>query len=229
MSNSEYKLELSPRTLQGKKLAKLRAEGLIPSTVYGGKKTVLTASPYNPTEKVLREAGYHSPVELSIENHPQLAVVKTVQVDPVSRRIISVEFQAISASAAVEVTTPIKIVGFETSDASKAHLSILQVVEEIDVKGKPADLPKEIELDASTLKEAGDKLTLNELKLPKGVEVADKELESDLLIANVYDPAAEAAAREAEDEAAKAAEPVSAADVPADNGQKPEAAAEEAK
>ncbi len=226
MSNSEYKLELSPRTLQGKKLAKLRAEGLIPSTVYGGKKTILTASPYNETEKVLLLAGYHSPIELSIEKHPQLAVVKTVQIDSVSRRIISVEFQAISASSAVEVTTPIKLVGFESSDASKAHLSILQVVEEIDIKGKPADLPKEIEVDASTLKEAGEKLTLEDLKLPKGVEVVNKELEKDLLIANVYDPAAEAAAREAEDEAAKAAGPVSAADVPADNGQKPEAGEE---
>ena len=47
-------------------------------------------------------------------------------------------------------------------------------------------------------------VTLGDIKLPQGVELADKELELSMVIANVYDPAAEAAAREAEDEKADA-------------------------
>ena len=77
---------------------------------------------------------------------------------------------------------------------------------EVDVKAKPSDLPEELTVDGSGLSSAEDKLTLGDLKLPEGVELADKELELSTVIANVYDPAAEAAAREAEDAKADAGE-----------------------
>lgn len=216
---AEYKLALDKREVTGKKLKALRAAGLIPSVIYGGKEPVLAASEYVATEKVLNLAGYHSPIDLDVAGKKQLAIVKDVAVDPVSRRIINIEFQAISANEVVEATTPIVIVNFEASDASKLyHFAMTQALEEIDVKAKPADLPKELEIDAGKLVNVDDKLTIADIVLPSGVELADKELDKEQVVASLYDPAAEAAAREAEAE-----EPaMEAADVPADNGSKPE-------
>jgi large subunit ribosomal protein L25 len=85
-------------------------------------------------------------------------------------------------------------------------------MEEIDIKAKPSDLPEAIIVDASGMKEAGDAITIADLKLPKGVELADKELDRELAVANIYDPAQEAAEREAEAEADKAAEEARAAE-----------------
>ncbi|MCR5572444.1 MAG: 50S ribosomal protein L25 [Candidatus Saccharibacteria bacterium] len=213
---SEDKLSLAKRELTGKKVKSLREQGLIPSVVFGGKgEPVLTQSPYNETEKVLLSAGYHSPIDLDIDGKKQMALVKVVHVDPVKRTIQNVEFQAISANQVVEATTPIEIVNFEQSDASKAHLTILQVMEEIDVKAKPADLPESIIVDASGLKTVEDGIVVADLQLPKGVELADKELDPESAIANVYDPAQEAAEREAEAEADKAAEEARAAEAEA--------------
>lgn len=224
---SENKLSLEKRTVAGKKLAGLRAEGLIPSVVYGGEAApVMTASPYNETEKVLRSAGYHSTIDLTVDGKATLAIVKDVAVDPVSRKIVNVEFQAVSADKPVEAVTPIVIVNFESSEANKLHYVYTQSIEEIEVKAKPADLPKELVLDAAGLADLDDKLTVADLKLPQGVELADKELSADQVIASLYDPAAVAAAREAEEAAAKDAAAVDAADVPSDNGSKPEEAAE---
>lgn len=221
---AEYKLTLEKRELTGKKLKELRAKGLIPSVVYGGKEPVLAASEYVATEKVLEKAGYHSPVDLDIAGKKALAIVKDVHIDPVSRKIINVEFQAIKANEVVEATTPIVIVNFEASDASKLyHFAMTQAMEEIDVKAKPADLPKDIEIDASKLATVEDKITVADIKLPEGVTLADKELSPEQVIASLYDPAAEAAAREAE----AAEEAVDAADVPSDNGTKSEEATEE--
>ena len=216
---AEYKLALDKREVTGKKLKALRAAGLIPSVIYGGKEPVFAASEYVATEKVLNLAGYHSPIDLDVAGKKQLAIVKDVAVDPVSRRIINIEFQAISANEVVEATTPIVIVNFEASDASKLyHFAMTQALEEIDVKAKPADLPKELEIDAGKLVNVDDKLTIADIVLPGGVELADKELDKEQVVASLYDPAAEAAAREAEAE-----EPtMEAADVPADNGSKPE-------
>lgn len=221
---AEYKLTLEKREIAGKKLKALRASGMIPSVIYGGKTPVLAASEYVATEKVLLAAGYHSPIDLDVAGKKQLAIVKNVQIDSVSRKIVNVEFQAISTNEVVEATTPIVIVNFEASDASKLyHFALNQAMEEIDVKAKPADLPKELEISAEKLTNVDDKLTIADIVLPKGVEFADKELDAEQVVASVYDPAAEAAAREAE-----AAEPaVEAADVPSENGEKPAEATEE--
>lgn len=215
MSNQ---LSLEQRTAQGKKLKALRAAGQIPSVIYGVAEPILTVSAYNATEKVLLEAGYHSPVELLISGKPQLAIVKNIDVDPVSRRILNVEFQAISADEVVTATTPIRVVEFEASDASKFHFVVMPVLEEIEVKAKPSDLPEELIVSGAKLTGVNDKLTVADLVLPKGVELADKELDKNTVIANVYDPAAEAAAREAEDQkpAAEAAAPAEATEAKAE-------------
>ena len=217
---SDYNLSLTVRTETGKKALALREEGLIPSVIYGGESTVLAKSPYNDTEKVLKLAGYHSPIDLTVDDKKTMAIVKNVQLDPVSRRIINVSFQAVSADKLVEATTPIVLVNFETSDANKAHLTLDQVMEEIDVKAKPADLPKELSIDVAKLATVEDKIFVKDIVLPTGVELADKELDPETVIANVYDAVAEAEAREAAEKAAAGAQ-VDAADVPSDNGEKP--------
>ena len=209
---AEYKLALEKREVTGKKLKGLRASGLIPSVIFGGKEPILAASEYVATEKVLSGAGYHSPIDLTIDGKKRLAIVKDVHIDPVSRKIINIEFQAISAKEAVEATTPIVVVNFEESEASKTyHFAMNQAIDEIDVKAKPADLPKELTIDASGLEAIEDKLMLAAIKLPEGVEYADKEIDLEQIVVSLYDPAAEAEKRAAEEakeaeEAAEAAE-----------------------
>lgn len=209
MSNQ---LTLEKRSVQGKKLKALRSAGQIPSVVYGGTEPILATSAYNVTEKALLEAGYHSPIELVIDGKNQLAIVKDIAIDPVSRRILNIEFQAIAADEVVEATTPIEFVGFEGSEATKLHYVLSPVMEEVEIKAKPSDLPEKLIADASKLATTEDKLTVADLQLPAGVKLANKELEPTAAIAIVYDPAAEAAAREAEQAQPAAEEEASAAD-----------------
>ena len=224
---AEYKLTLKKRELTGKKLGNLRKQGLIPSVVYGGKSPIMGASEYVPTEKVLEKAGYHSPIDLDIDGKKQLAIVKDVQLDPVSRMILNVEFQAISAREAVVATTPVVVVNFEESEASKTyHFAINQSVVELDVKAKPADLPKELTVDASQMKEVEDKITIADITLPKGVEFANKEIDNEQVVASLYDPAVEAEKREAEAAETESEEAVEA-EGEAESEAKPEAEAAE--
>ncbi|MBQ9017185.1 50S ribosomal protein L25 [Candidatus Saccharibacteria bacterium] len=226
---AEIKLSLEKREIAGKKLAALREAGKVPAVIYGGQtEPTLVQAEYNEIEKALRLAGYHSTLDLSVAGKSQLAIVKNIDIDPVTRKLVNVEFQAVSADEVIEATAPIVLEGFESSEANKLHYVILQVMEEIEVKAKPADLPEKIVADASKFATLDDKLTIADLVLPKGVELADKELSSDQVVASIYDPAAEAAAREAE-EAAAAEANTDAADVPSDNGSKPEEAPAEGK
>ena len=224
---AEYKLSLEKRELTGKHLKSLRAEGKIPSVVYGGKEPILTGSAYVETEKVLEKAGYHSPIDLDIEGKKRIAIVKNVAFDPVSRKIINIEFLAVSAKEVVEATTPVVVMNYEQSEAAKVyHFVLSQQIDEIDVKAKPSDLPKELMVDAASFKELDDKLTIADIKLPEGAELADKELDPEQVVASLYDPAAEAEKREAED---KAAEEAAGEEAPAGEGDsKPEAETKDA-
>lgn len=204
---AEYKLQLAKRNVAGKKTKKLRRDGYITSVIYGVETPILAMSEYVPTEKILEKAGYHSPIDLDLDGKVQLAIVKDIQLDPVSRRINNIEFQAISRDEVVEATAPVVIINFEGSEASKTHhYELNQSIEELAIKAKPADLPEDLEVDASALTELDDKIILSDIKLPNGVELADKELEADQVVASLYDPAAEAAAREAEIEETAAEE-----------------------
>ena len=222
---AEYKLTLEKREVTGKKLKSLRDKGLIPSVIFGGgKEPFLMASEYVATEKVLLGAGYHSPIDLTIDGKKKLAIVENVHIDPVTRKIINIEFRAISAKEAVVATTPLEIVGFEESEASKIyHFAMNQSIDEIDVKAKPADLPKELTIDASKMADIDDKLVLGDIKLPEGVEFADKEIDLEQVVVSLYDPVAEAEKREAEEAAAAAA----AAEAAAEEGGEAEESAEE--
>lgn len=213
---SEISLNLTKRELTGKKAKSLREKGIVPSVVFGGKEPILTQSEYVETDKAVRAVGYHSPLDLVIDGKKQMAMVKTVAMDPVKHTFINIEFQSIKANAVVEATAPIVVVNYESSDASKAHLEILHVLEEVEVKAKPADLPEAIEVDASKLAAAGDRLIVADIVLPKGVEFADKEIDTEAVIANVYDPATEAAERDAKAELDKAAEEARAAEADAE-------------
>ena len=213
---SEISLNLTKRELTRKKAKSLREKGIVPSVVFGGKEPILTQSEYVETDKAVRAVGYHSPLDLVIDGKKQMAMVKTVAMDPVKHTFINIEFQSIKANAVVEATAPIVVINYESSDASKAHLEILHVLEEVEVKAKPADLPEAIEVDASKLAAAGDRLIVADIVLPKGVEFADKEIDTEAVIANVYAPATEAAERDAKAESDKAAEEARAAEVEAE-------------
>jgi large subunit ribosomal protein L25 len=76
-------------------------------------------------------------------------------------------------------------------------LVILQAIEHIEIKAKPADLPESLELSIINLATTDDKISVEDIKLPEGVEFADAEQDMELVIANVYEPSALQAANEA--------------------------------
>ena len=210
-------LTLQPRELQGKKVARLRKEGIVPGVVYGhGMSPIIVQSPYREIEVAVHGAGKHTPVQLTVDGKKKIAMIKDVDRDPVKARIRHVAFHAVKANEVVTAEVPIRLIGEGESEAERAGLVVLQAIEQIEVKAKPAELPEALEVSLGSLVTTEDKLTLADITLPHGVEFADAELDYELVIANVYEPAALQAANDAA--GGDAVEAV-ADDVPADNGE----------
>lgn len=219
-------LKLDERTVEGKKLAKLRSSGYIPSVVYGGKnQPIMAQSKQIETVKVVRSVGRHTPVSLSIDGKKRLAIIKSIDIDPVKHVIRHVAFHLIKQSDVITTEVPVILTGLGESAAEKAGLVILQAIEDMEIKAKPADLPESIEIPVAGLATADDKITVGDIKLPEGVEFADNEQDTELVIANVYEPSALAAANEA---AGGDAEVEAESEVPVEGEEeKPEAEAAE--
>jgi len=182
----------------GKKVDKLRQEGLVPSVVYGGKaEPIATQSQFVDTTKVVRSAGKHSPVHLVIDGKKKLAIIKSIDHDPVKHTVRHVAFHTIKQNEVITTEVHIVLTGIGESEAEKAGLVVLQAIEKVEIKAKPADLPESLELSILNLASTEDKLTLADVALPEGVEFADVEQDVELVVANVYEPSALQAANEA--------------------------------
>lgn len=210
----DISLNLTKRVAHGKKVAVLRRDGYVPSVVYGGHdEPVSTQSADVETAKVVREAGKHTPVHLTIDGKKKLAIIKSIEIDPVKHRVVHVAFHAIKQNDIITTEVPIVLAGQGESEAEKAGLIVLQAIESVEIKAKPADLPESLEVSITNLTTDEDKITLHDITLPKGVEYADIEQDLDLVVANVYEPAALEAANEA-----AAGDAVDESQVEAENG-----------
>lgn len=202
-------LKLEKRELHGKKVIQLRRQGLVPGVVYGGGlEPVSVQGDAGEIDKVVARAGTHTPVQLPGFKR-SMAMIKDVDIDPVRGRIRHISLHAVKADEVVEAEVPIRLVGEGESVAEKAGLVVLQALDRILVKAVPMDLPEALEVDIRALAEAGDRVTLGDIKLPKGVELVDnddgRKVEegeeepelTDLVVANVYEPSALQAANEA--------------------------------
>ncbi len=195
---NDISLKLDKRAVTGKKVARLRREGVVPSVVYGGKADpIATQSVFTDTAKVVHAAGKHTPVHLVVDGKKKLAIIKSIERDPVKRHVRHVAFHTIKQNEVITTEVSIVLTGEGESGAEKAGLVVLQALEKVEIKAKPADLPESLEISITNLATTDDKLTLGDVTLPDGVEFADVEQDLELVIANVYEPAALQAANEA--------------------------------
>jgi large subunit ribosomal protein L25 len=211
---TEISLKLDERTLEGKQVAKLRADGMVPSVVYGGSaKPMSTQSPLVETTKVAHAAGKHTPVHLTIDGKKKLAIIKAIDMDPAKHILRHVAFHTIKQNEKIVTEVPIVLTGQGESPAERAGLIVLQAIEKIEVRAIPANLPESLEMSVMTLETTEDKLTVGDIKLPTGVEFADMEQDTDLVVANTYESGALQASMEAAGGEAESVE-----EVEADNG-----------
>jgi large subunit ribosomal protein L25 len=174
------KMNAEPREVLGKKVKRLRREGKLPAVVYGpmvdGADSVQVDT--REFEFTFREVGYTSLIDLKVGSDKSLPVfVREVQLHPVRRDILHIDFYAPNMRLPVEANVPVTIIG-ELDDDVEAEMTL--GIFEVTVSALPDLIPNEIEADISGLKEIGDQIVASELPFPEGVELTGNE--EDLIV-----------------------------------------------
>jgi large subunit ribosomal protein L25 len=189
-------LALTKRTATGKKVVNLRHSGQIPGVVYGHDFMATNVqAPEVKFSKVVAQAGKHHLVNLDIDGVKEMGLIKSIDVDPVKNTIRHVAFHIVKQDEAVETEVPIKLIGEGESEAERAGLVVLQSLETLKIRALPRDLPDSLDVSIIALAEPGQGVTIGDITIPKGVELAEENME--ITVASVYEPSALAAANDA--------------------------------
>lgn len=212
---TELTLRAEPRTIHGKKVGRLRREGLVPGVVYGPviKETISVSVIRRDFEKFFRTNGHSAILTLNWDGGSQPVLIREVQIDPVTRAPLHIDFFA--PNMTVVLRASVQVVLLNQSDDANGVLQT--VLNEIEVESLPSSLPHQIDVDISSLLEIGDSIHVSDLQAPEGVEFithGDELIAS--LIAQAADEAADAEEAAAE-EAAEAEEAAADTDAASDN------------
>ncbi len=168
-----FQLEGKPRKEIGKKAVKaLRSEGLIPAVLYGhrsvelpysgkledgqvlvenqGKGVVVTN--FTVTIDAVRKLIY-SPevfiVELNIGGHKQTAMLKDLQLHPVTDEILHIDFLAVFPDIPMTIEVPVVLDGFAAGVRAGGKLNLIS--KKLKVKGLSKDIPEKLHINVENL------------------------------------------------------------------------------
>lgn len=177
-------LKAKKRDLSGEKPNAIRNAGNTPAVVHDhGKESHHISVDSSDLSRAYHSAGKHHTVEIDLEGKKLTALIKEVTYKPASHKTYHAVFQAVKANEVVTAQIPVHL--SEDIPAVRASLLVVNGVDHVEVEALPKDLIDFIEVDASSLVEAGDKLTVADIKAPAGVTI---KTEMDQLVAHVETP-----------------------------------------
>jgi len=149
----------------------LRKDGKIPGVLYGhGSEAQSIALARRGLDEILHRGARTSLITLTMDGkRVDTALLREVQVDPVSRRIVHVDLQRVSADETVQAKLPVVTVG--TPVGVRDFGGVMDVVlHDLEVEGPANKLPDRIEIDVTELG-IHQHVTAGEVKLPEGFKM----------------------------------------------------------
>jgi len=169
----KIELKVTKRDILGKKVRFLRRQGVTPVHLFGhGIESLALQCDTAKLRQVLAKAGEAKliNVKLGSEKGPRSVLVREIQVDSPRRELLHVDFYQVRMEEAIKVEVPITLVG-EAPALKLRENTLVQELYTLTVECLPANIPTSIELDISSLTEAGQVLRVKDIELEKGVTV----------------------------------------------------------
>jgi large subunit ribosomal protein L25 len=172
---AEYTLQAQPRQITGKKVGRLRREGVVPAVVYGpalsGPQSIQLDR--KAFETLYARAGLSRLVTLTVDGgRGQPVFIRDVQYNLLRRRIDHVDFYAARMDVETTVSVPVTLVG-DAPVATRGEGVVTQALTSVTLRALPRDIPPHLEIDASRIETLNDDVRIADLTLPSGVTVVD--------------------------------------------------------
>ncbi len=148
-------VEAQERSDFGKNASRrLRKDGGLPGVVYGLDRPPFTVGVgARKIEEVLGlETGRNTIFTLSLigQDRTRAVMIKALQRDPVTERLVHVDFVRVDLAKTVRVKVPIRLIGI--AEGVKSDGGLLEfVLRQVEVECLPSDIPDRVDLDVTSL------------------------------------------------------------------------------
>ncbi len=186
-----------------KDAAELRAKGMVPCVLYGGKEQIHFFTDARNFKDIIYTPNV-SVVEIDVDGKKYPAILQEAQYHKINDRLIHADFLLVSEDKPVVMEIPVKAVG--VSEGVRAGGKLTIKLRKLRVKGLVKNLPNTIDLSIEGLG-IGKSIAVGDIKL-EGVEFLNKK---DVTVLSVNVTRAVAADALEEKKAATPATPAAAA------------------
>ena len=157
----------------GKSAARrIRREGRLPAVIYGkGDSTSLTIEADTLVQIRRSAGGTNAILDMNLlgdQEEQCHAILREVQIDPVSREPLHVDFYRVDPNEPIRVTVNVETINELPDEFKIANTTASLVLREVDVECLPGNIPESIRVDLATLAD-GHALHAGDLDLPDGV------------------------------------------------------------
>ncbi len=164
-----YSLVAVKRSTKG---PKTRSSGQIPAVIYGADLSAesLAVEPIQ-FKKMYSEAGSASLIDMIIDGKDAgKALVQEVQYDPISGRIVHVDFRRINMNKEMTAKVALRFVG-EVPVIKASGGTLVMNISEVEVKCLPKDLVSHIDIDVTGLTSFEHSITIKDIQAPAGIKI----------------------------------------------------------
>jgi len=205
-------LDVSDRSLRKKKVEKLRRDGIIPGIIHGKDfEQKFVQVDERSFEKVYKKSHGNALVNLKLDGNQIQVLIHSIQKDKLSDNVIHVEFLKIDPKRSVTVEVPLVFVGVSLGE-KEGKGKVGHEETSIHLKCSPTNIPAEIEVDISVIKDKHDVIHASDLNLPEGVALAHGVSEKKVIATLVTAKVVGAALAPEEGAEGEAAAPAAAAE-----------------
>lgn len=168
----KVQLSVSRRETFGKANKRLRKGGAIPANLGGHR---LEALPIQldaiDFERLTRAHNATKVITLAMpDKKTETALIRHVQHDPRSGKIVHIDFERVSLTETVTVSAPLHFVG-EAPGVKIEGGVLLPILETLEIECTANNIPESIDVDVSSLTEINSMLHAESIALPKGIKL----------------------------------------------------------
>lgn len=172
----QIELVAESRSIMGKKVKQLRAQGLMPLVVYGRKVEPLhiQAVEFDVKRTFARTSGQLIALRIAGESDPRMVLARDIQRDVLTGGLLHADLYQVDMTETVQVDVSLSFVG-EAHLVSIGEAILSTMMTSVEIECLPGDIMQSIEVDISSLVEMDDAIHVRDLVVPEGIKILSDE------------------------------------------------------
>lgn len=167
----KIELAVSRREAMGKAAKRLRKAGIIPANIFGHHEPSLAIQlDADAFDRLHRSHGTRGIISLHIagDRHPHTALIRHVERDAISGKILHIDFFRVSMSERITVKAPLHLTG-EAPAVKLENGVLLHLLDALEIECRASDIPDSLSVDVSSMTAIDDIIYAKDVPLPQNL------------------------------------------------------------